>query len=548
MSALKQMYWYVLGINQFSVISNPIWSMCLSLLLLTLILSTLRARRIAGIWFAVAGIQAVAILAIGWIIVTALLYPLFQGYIDHFEPVVSSLTWVLVQGEQPLYHAIDATARYSIQYAPMVYMIDSIPFLLFGGSIAASKIMGVLSCLVSIFMVFTSIRCLCDFRSALLLTGIMVIGFLMFDNQPYWNRPDPFLIFCVSLGLLAVTIWSGLFTAIALGIGCGAAINLKIHGILYMLPIVSIYLARRPTVANIRVAFLVALATSIAPFLLPQVSFSDYLKGLRISVRHGIDKKTLFDSVFFLMPMMSLMMAVKFLRTESRTPLDIRVYGFTIVVEALLITIVSGKPGAGPHHYLPILPAIAYGCALLLEKRSFNELIELGGKGLPSVGWVLFGASVMALIPTAVLAQVRVVKYLLGNSAQEAAAQDVKEILAANPAITIGMGYSDNDGYILTYVRPLIVFGGNPYFLDAGALMDYDAANIAMPNSTIEELRKCHTNLWVIPKEGSPFSMINWYSTGRNIFSNDFQRAFLEEYEKTGSTRLYDIWSCRRKL
>ena len=117
--------------------------------------------------------------------------------------------------------------------------------------------------------------------------------------------------------------------------------------------------------------------------------------------------------------------------------------------------------------------------------------------------------------------------------------------MANHPGSTIQMGYSDRNGFKLTFLRPLLVADGNPYWLDAGVLMDYDAAGMAMPAGTINALETCKTQVWILPARGAPFSMSNYYATGRHIFSEEFRQVFFERYQFVQATRYYAIWTCR---
>jgi len=121
-----------------------------------------------------------------------------------------------------------------------------------------------------------------------------------------------------------------------------------------------------------------------------------------------------------------------------------------------------------------MLPVIAYGCALYLQGFDIGRNIEKNGIYIIMLGLSLFIVSSVSLIPEALDSHIGVFRgYFMGSSRlQESAAQEVREILINNPDQNIAMGYSNSNGYILTYLRPLIVYQGNPYFIDAGVLMD----------------------------------------------------------------------------
>ena len=110
------------------------------------------------------------------------------------------------------------------------------------------------------------------------------------------------------------------------------------------------------------------------------------------------------------------------------------------------------------------------------------------------------------------------------------------------------MGYSRS--YPLTFYRPTLVFAGNPLILDAPALEDMQLSGLAIPQATIDYIKSCQAQIWLIPKGEEPFVMPNIYADARifperNLFEDDFRQAFLQEYKRVGSSEYYDLWACR---
>jgi hypothetical protein len=524
---------------------TPTWFMLISCSLLIPISFALKSRPLLLAKATILGICILGLLSLTWLSSTAILYVLAGSYVDHAEPVIASLSWVYLTGSQPLYHALDAPDRYSLSYGPMVYIINAVAMWLLGASIATSKLMGVVACLSSIGIIFFTIRRLSSSAASAIITGILVTQLLLFYNYSYWNRPDPFLILCVSIGLLAVTRASTLAGGLWLGLMAGVAINLKIHGILYMLPVVVLFLLAKPNLHTLGGSLIVWFVTVSIPFLLPQISISDYFKSLNAAIRHGFDPNTLFRSLLYLIPFLAPMLAAKLLSSNTRQPFSNTIFCFSILATALIVLILSSKPGAGPHYFLPLLPSVALGSALLI-RRSSTSRAKTAEHWNSKIGLILLTSSVLALLPSAILSQARVAHYFFNNSHHKGQEQEIAELLKANEGRSIQMGYSEHSVYQNTFSRPLIVFAGNTYFFDAVALMDYDAAGVKMPQSTIDELHRCRIHKWLIPQGGAPFNMRNWYPTGRNIFGDDFQSSFLATYEQVSSGEYFDLWTCRQ--
>ena len=69
-----------------------------------------------------------------------------------------------------------------------------------------------------------------------------------------------------------------------------------------------------------------------------------------------------------------------------------------------------------------------------------------------------------------------------------------------------------------------------------------------MPSSTVEYLRGCKTDIWLIPKGSEPFSLLNGYAKvapgmfrDRHLFTPQFREAFLTTYQKKESSSFYDL-------
>ena len=110
------------------------------------------------------------------------------------------------------------------------------------------------------------------------------------------------------------------------------------------------------------------------------------------------------------------------------------------------------------------------------------------------------------------------------------------------------MGYA-NAGERWTYVRPAIVFRTNRYPIDAPAVQEYEMSGLPMPTATIDALRRCETEFWLIPRGATPFSGPNKYPSTHlaNLFPEPFTRAFFETYthDRAHDTRYFDVWRCR---
>lgn len=490
--------------------------------------------------------QGIGIIALVLLVTMALTYLPFSGYYDHCEAVVASLSWMLLQGEQPLYHGADSAARYSVSYGPMLYLLVGLPLDILGASISTSKVSSIVACALAIIFLWRALRRNCEAPLVLILVGLFVLLLLMFENYSYWNRPDSFLVLCVVIGLSAVSTTSLKTAAISVGVVTGVAMNLKIHSAIYMLPVIALLLIRRPRRPDLLFAISCCAIVFAAPFFLAQISFADYLQSLTVASRHGLSFSMLMKSVTYLSILLVPLIGILLMRPSRALTADMKLLIGTFLAALIVITAISSKRGAGPHYYLPALPTLIYICSLILKGSGRLELLGKVKERVPALaGYLLLAASYIVIAAMAAQSQAGIVVALARGSEFRDASHELSRILTTYAADSIQMGYTDRSGYKYTQLRPLVVARGHPYWLDAVALMDYDAAGMVIPTATLAALEACVADVWILPATGAPFSMTNYYATGRNIFGVQFARIFGENYERVESTAHFAVWKCR---
>lgn len=140
------------------------------------------------------------------------------------------------------------------------------------------------------------------------------------------------------------------------------------------------------------------------------------------------------------------------------------------------------------------------------------------------------------------------------RSLATAVAGDLERVMHDYPGKHIEMGYGEwNSKYELSYLRPALVFAGNPLTIDAVALADMQLSGIDnIPHGTLQYLQECRTQIWLIPKDEPPFAMVNVYSLidprvfpKHLLFSDEFRRIFFQQYRKQNSSKYFDIWECK---
>jgi len=466
-----------------------------------------------------------------------------DGFAGEVEPVVSSLSW-LVQHGQPLYHEFEAPQRYSVLYGPSVFLVNGLFLQILGPSLFSAKLasfLGVLGCLV--FLYRSLARSRYDWV-ALLITGLAVLYFWSQGFAVYLVRPDALLLFALGLALYASVKAKRLTALVTVSVMMGFAINLKVHAVVYFIPVVAILIGRfgwmRTLVAAAGSSLVVVL-----PFVFhPQVSAGNYMEWLRNALDHGLVTETVSATfqftVFLLLPLAALMV-VSPLRSQH-----LRRHGVALVSLApayALTLVLAAKPGAGLVHLLPLVPTTLYLVGLIL-----HEMVDLY-PWLPAAQARVSRQGILAAVCLTVLMAgsvniyraVRLVNWQVDSSPDLIA--DVQAIMERYPDISIGMACGgENKSFRNTWLRPLLVFKNHPLLVDPIAVMECRLTGHDMPKGTYKALEKGVVTMWLVPRNQRPFDKLNWYAPHDPIFSPRFIEHFESLYSRHGHSQYFDLW------
>jgi hypothetical protein len=475
---------------------------------------------------------------------SAVLYLTFDSYFDHIEPSVAIISWLLMQG-QPPYTSIDDPHRYSLVYGPVLYILNGLALKLLGPSIVVSKLGGVVAGVGSVLLGFLFFKRISGTASAILATGLSALVFVAFLQVAYWNRADSFIVFLVSLGLFASTIERKFLAATLLGVAMGLAAGLKLHAILYFLPLLGFAyprLGKVPVVA----AVAASLAILLLPFALAPISLENYLLWLKVLSVHGMDRDVLLQNASTAALLVAPWVAVLQANSDRWKVLlrENRYYLAGFVGALVCLVIIAAKPGAGPHHFVPLVPACFAAMLLLAADGDVWRLCGRGGLVLwVLISWTtLFSAKAANVSRQAFPFAVHQVSLSRDLQAQ------IDLISKLHPQSRIEFGYTDDRSYQLTFVRPSLVFEQDAYLVDPAALMDMQLGNVKMPASTILKLASCEIDLWILPSSGHPFSMRTAYKSDALLFGPEFRQAFRESYRVIMEVGQFRVWSCTRRV
>lgn len=475
-------------------------------------------------------------------------YLTWADFADPAEANVASVSWLFHQG-QALYPELNAAERYINNYGALSYVIQSGFLALLRPSIFSAKIAGSLAGLSSLTLIFLLIRHRLGLKSAIFGSAIVSLCFLAQTSASgllaasFWVRPDALLLFFTVLGLFLVVRGTRSIAVFGSAIALGISTNLKITAFLHFIPIY-VLLLYRFGLASVLISSIVTLFVTAFPyFIFPQISFTSYWTWLQQVRLKGIKSeqipKNLLWTGFVALPIAIALLQLPNFDSFKRWFPKYWLYCITLMMGIVINAVISSTRGALENNMLPFVPLLVY-LAIELFHLSSKRSKWIAPIGLSAA--IAFTLSIgLAVYST----EVKFISRMTTAPGQQAIA-DLNRIMTANPNRTIGMGYGAVSYQLSTY-RPQLVFAGNPYLLDSASLMEMQASGLNnTPEGTLNALRTCQTEIWLVPKGNPPFQVYSYYPPLQKLFSDEFRRTFAEHYDRQSTTEFYDAWVCKR--
>jgi hypothetical protein len=482
-----------------------------------------------------------------------LLNTAFPGYVDHLEPTIASVSWLVLKGA-PLYHGLDSPDRYTLLYGPTSYLPFAGALWVGGSTVWSLKVLVLLADLAIVYFLGLTYRTVLSRRASLLVLSLVLV--YMFVPHPntylFQIRGDVLIVCSVAVGLYAVSSESRWAGPLLLSLAAAFAVDAKFTAFLYLIPLYARLNARRGWRVVLG-SVVVALGLSALPFLLPNVSLRLYLTWVYEGLRHPRSIGDLMSTVrtFAVLALPPLLIAgyrpwkspatLEHLR-QNRGPL------LALASCLLLVVLLSSKLGAGPHHLLPFVPVLGYECALLWVATRAPWSAQRHMLFRYCWGCIATFAVVRASSGLAETSWMCLANW----ASSRAVTADVQAILNRSGGRRIEMGYGEREDSV-TFFRPPLVFADDHLTVDDQALNDMQLADIQIPEATVDELVACTTEQWLIPKGEEPFALVNHYNVlapelfpARPLFTPAFREAFTRVYRRGGSTEFFDLWVCDR--
>ncbi|WP_017307091.1 ArnT family glycosyltransferase [Spirulina subsalsa] len=509
-------------------------------------------------------LSTVSVLILGSFLTLLISRTLSQVIVDHVEGQIGSLSWLFFDQNYPLYHGFDNTERYTIVYGPLLYIITGAFLKILGPSIWALKLPTTLALGGSFILIFAVIQKIHNRKLALWITAYTSVILLCFGTIYghifFFIRSDSIILLFTCLALWGVLQNHRIYSSILLSLCFGIVFNLKITAVLYFLPLYWLFLTQQGLTISLISGF-AGIIIGFLPFLHPQISWTNYFQWLTVTTNHGFYANLFFDNIrttiYLFLPILILGTSL-FIHNKKlfhQTLKDIQYYLYFLLFSTAGTIVIASKGGAGSHHLIPLIPAILYPFLLLLKKHNPFDVKKLWSEGesiftQPITFLIFCFALILISLNNAGVKAVLLDRFYRFDISLITG--DIELILETYPDQTIEMGYTTDEQYFLTNYRFLLPFQGNPILIDGAALMDMQTNGFEIPNSTIEALASCRTQIWLIPKdweqETQPFLQLNYYPPHALLFSPEFRQTFLQSYEPRIDSEFFHLWFCKDEL
>jgi hypothetical protein len=487
-------------------------------------------------------------------VTTDLVYCLTSSFWDHVEPSESIVSWMFSRGD-PVYHDFQTQQRYSPVYGPYSHILEGLCQGLLGPSVFASKLVTCAAGVAALAFCYLLLYRRTSAGSALLFTSLLAAFGLRLGPFAFWARPDPLLLLCVTVALLAATRRT-LLNLVLLGVCLGVAVDLKISSAFYFLPVAVVAAQsgfdRRALIKSAAIAAAVALL----PFVIfPQISLANYWTILRLSgARDSRLLEFRLTCEWFVTLCTPLAGPLIFWLATRATPAErtdpkAKVYLAALFVGFVATLFFASKHGAGPHHLLPLIPSILLFAA---EQSHRGRGIRWQANFRSVTGYALCFSWLISCALVALQSAWSISSDSIRKEADaRASINDLRQLVDRHPALTLLAGSELGGQPVHSSYRLELVFRGMPPGINSPMQMDYQIAgtvetDLAKLEKELQE--KYHRPIaWVAPKGSLPISMKSAYHPDRNLFSEKFHQDFAARFEKTESSLFFDLYTPRAK-
>ncbi|MBT8578584.1 hypothetical protein G6695_04960 [Polynucleobacter paneuropaeus] len=471
-----------------------------------------------------AALKVVAYICIALFFFLIVYYLIYPNYFAALESSIAKLGIIFNRGGS-IYPDINDYSYRALPYGPLLTEIQSLFQFEQLSPILSSKIPGVLACLISFAVILKVIKNdICRYYLLLLLP---------FGSFLFSNRPDSYLLMLVVLTIYLLSKFNhkNYFLVIAIGALGGLAAAIKIHGLLYILA--AIVLLNKDFIKQIKLIILFSISLAgilLLTFLPSQSSLIQFLFYLKLVSKHGLDFAMLIENLTYFLVICSPLFYIFIKKYAEKKLIFLGAIFFTAI--GLVIAIIASKPGAGPHHLLPLIPIVGYG----LQNFEFSKIASQKSQRV-------FGFAVLFLmIGPILISELHFFRAMTVHYREEkASATDLYEISQKYPGVLLAP--TDTVNYHSILLNPIL----EKYSITQLDVPGYIDLNLSGVSDSVlsQKIQECQFKFIATPKLGVPFSISSGYFD-RFLFSEELRNSFINSYQLLINHGNYSIYRCSK--
>lgn len=478
-------------------------------------------------------------------VVLACAYAFKPSYLDHGEPGVTILSLGVVH-QQSTYPAPDAGQRIVLSYGPLVYVSHALGVLLVANPILGSKLVAALLGISALGLSFWGMWRRFGRPTALYASALLVLSWLWFKHFSFWTRPEPLILFGSSLFIVSLSLKNSRAVVLSAGVAIAILVNSKIFAPIYILPLLWLWLMKFGW-RELAKLFGVSLIFSALPFTLTQqFPIQHYVYWLRNMGSHSFLGELLRANVStsLMMAMPSLTFLAVHIIQKKRDGVIYQALGLLMLS---IVCLIGSKIGAGPYYLLPCLPALVFIDVLSYEQiRQDPPTFQLSNT-TKKIGSIIILCWFISFLFLAYKGQLDTFAYLRDQSNAKLE-QDLRQV-QARLGESIQMGYGENKGYRITFIRPWLYQQGQEYVIDSMSYWDMQMSQIPTQAALLDQFRQQRSEYWLIPRGNSPFAMSTELYTNpqadEQLLFPDIAAVFTEYYQLVDQSSYFDIWQAK---
>ena len=475
---------------------------------------------------------------------------LTEDYMSNsYAMLYADSAWYSAKG-QPLYTSPESAFRYSLPYGPDGYLAVAAFQHLLGPSPFSSKLPIFCCWLGGFLFLYLALRKRNKWEIAL---GVITLGMAVLPQLQefdFWPRPDLFLLFLVSMAIWIV-VKDFRLSWIWLGIMIGIAVDLKVHGFIYFLPLIAVLLRRRFNLWAAAAGFVAAIIVCLLPFVLfDQISLANYLRVLRMDGGHRFSASLMKTVVSFLVVFSLIGFSPLLIYRMNNDAMGsvLKKNGFFVgglVLGLLIVVYPASLEGAGEHHLIPFLPLFLFlGGSLYADMEASGTCVW---EGSPMALSLMLSLWIYIYISASITSLTLLSHFQKDNQIAQMRDAELETIMQKYGSSVIlnapgSLRSVEGDTY-----RSDLVFHGMPIGVDSSAIMDFTEGHV--PPASLDRLlgqvedQYHRPVIWISPRYDEPFAETSYFHPYGRLFSDSFVQDFHRRFRLVEHSDSFDIYT-----